>query len=198
MKILFANFPADGHFNPLTGLAVYLQQQGHDVRWYTSQTYAGKLRQMRIPHYPFKRAMDLSGDLLEEVASDSVRGEVSAFDMKAGAEVEFFGEKHLLDLPSGFEFAGHALFLLPGAAEAADKKDEKCDQKQDVEQDACLHRERRKRQPDFEEMGAVRDAGLRQDDGEVVREVKAQVEDGGDQEQAGIEVAANGGFNEAV
>lgn len=67
MKILFANFPADGHFNPLTGLAVYLQQQGHDVRWYTSQTYAGKLRQMQIPHYPFKQAMDLSGDLLEEV-----------------------------------------------------------------------------------------------------------------------------------
>jgi MGT family glycosyltransferase len=67
MKILFANFPADGHFNPLTGLAVYLRQQGHDVRWYTSQVYAGKLQQLRIAHYPFKKAMDLSGDLLEEV-----------------------------------------------------------------------------------------------------------------------------------
>ncbi|MBS1661020.1 MAG: glycosyltransferase [Bacteroidetes bacterium] len=67
MKILFANFPADGHFNPLTGLAVYLQEQGHDVRWYTSQTYAGKLRQMRIPSFLFKRAMDFSGDVLEEV-----------------------------------------------------------------------------------------------------------------------------------
>ncbi|HEY6900996.1 MAG TPA: nucleotide disphospho-sugar-binding domain-containing protein, partial [Puia sp.] len=67
MKILFANFPADGHFNPLTGLAAYLQEQGHDVRWYTSQTYAGKLRQMQIPFYLFKRAMDLSGDRLEEL-----------------------------------------------------------------------------------------------------------------------------------
>lgn len=67
MKILFANFPADGHFNPLTGLAVYLQEQGHDVRWYTSITYAEKLQQMQIPQYPFKRAMDLSGDRLEEM-----------------------------------------------------------------------------------------------------------------------------------
>ena len=67
MKILFANFPADGHFNPLTGLAVHLQQQGHDVRWYTSQAYAGKLQRLQIAHYPFKKAMDLSGDLLEKV-----------------------------------------------------------------------------------------------------------------------------------
>lgn len=67
MKILFANFPADGHFNPLTGLAVHLQQQGHEVRWYTSKVYAEKLRQMDITHYPFKRAMDLSGDKIEEI-----------------------------------------------------------------------------------------------------------------------------------
>ncbi|MDO6435191.1 glycosyltransferase [Flavitalea sp. BT771] len=67
MKILFANFPADGHFNPLTGLAIHLQEQGHEVRWYTSQVYAPKLRQMQIAHYPFKRAMDLSGDHLEEL-----------------------------------------------------------------------------------------------------------------------------------
>jgi len=67
MKILFANFPADGHFNPLTGLAVHLQELGHEVRWYTSQVYAPKLRQMQITHYPFKKAMDLSGDQLEEI-----------------------------------------------------------------------------------------------------------------------------------
>jgi len=67
MKILFANFPADGHFNPLTGLAIHLQEQGHEVRWYTSQVYAPKVRQMQIAHYPFKKAMDLSGDHLEEI-----------------------------------------------------------------------------------------------------------------------------------
>jgi UDP:flavonoid glycosyltransferase YjiC (YdhE family) len=32
-KILFANIPADGHFNPLTGIAMELKNQGHDVRW---------------------------------------------------------------------------------------------------------------------------------------------------------------------
>jgi UDP:flavonoid glycosyltransferase YjiC (YdhE family) len=33
-KILFASIPYDGHFNPLTGLAVYLKSKGHDVRWF--------------------------------------------------------------------------------------------------------------------------------------------------------------------
>ena len=34
MKFLFASLPADGHFNPLTGIAVHLRDRGHDVRWY--------------------------------------------------------------------------------------------------------------------------------------------------------------------
>jgi len=34
-KILFVTVPADGHFNPLTGLAKYLQDSGCEVRWYT-------------------------------------------------------------------------------------------------------------------------------------------------------------------
>ncbi len=67
MKILFANFPADGHFNPLTGLAVYLKEQGHDVRWYTSRVYADKLRQLEIPHFSFKKAMDISGDQIDDI-----------------------------------------------------------------------------------------------------------------------------------
>ena len=67
MKILFANFPADGHFNPLTGLAAYLKEQGHDIRWYTSRVYADKLRQLHIPHFTFKKAMDLSADKIEEI-----------------------------------------------------------------------------------------------------------------------------------
>jgi len=59
-KILFACFPADGHFNPLTGLAVYLQDLGCDVRWYTSSKYAGKLKEIGIPHLPMKAALDVS------------------------------------------------------------------------------------------------------------------------------------------
>lgn len=59
-KILFANFPADGHFNPLTGLAVYLKKMGCDVRWYTSTKYAEKIDRLGILHYPLKNAVDVS------------------------------------------------------------------------------------------------------------------------------------------
>ena len=39
MRILFASMPADGHFNPLTGIAVQLADRGHDVRWYAGPAY---------------------------------------------------------------------------------------------------------------------------------------------------------------
>ncbi len=57
-KILFACFGADGHFNPLTGIAVHLKQQGYDVRWYTSPTYKEKIDSYGIPYYPLKNATD--------------------------------------------------------------------------------------------------------------------------------------------
>jgi UDP:flavonoid glycosyltransferase YjiC (YdhE family) len=59
-KILFANFPADGHFNPLTGLAVYLKELGHDVRWYTGRKYQDKIESLGIRFYSLKRAIDFS------------------------------------------------------------------------------------------------------------------------------------------
>lgn len=58
--MLFANFPADGHFNPLTGLAVHLKNLGCDVRWYTSPTYAEKVKRLNIPFYGLKRALDFT------------------------------------------------------------------------------------------------------------------------------------------
>ena len=61
-KILFANFPADGHFNPLTSLAVHLKKIGCDVRWYTSATYTEKLKKLQIHHYPFVKAVDVSNN----------------------------------------------------------------------------------------------------------------------------------------
>jgi MGT family glycosyltransferase len=61
-KILFANFPADGHFNPLTGLAVHLKNIGCDVRWYTAKKYAAKIEKLGIPFYRLKRAVDVSAD----------------------------------------------------------------------------------------------------------------------------------------
>lgn len=61
-KILFANFPADGHFNPLTGLAVHLKNIGCDVRWYTSKKYEQKVRQLDIPFYSLKKALDFASN----------------------------------------------------------------------------------------------------------------------------------------
>ena len=62
-KILFASFPADGHFNPLTGLAMHLKSLGCDVRWYTSKTYATKVKEMGIPFYGLKKAIDVSANV---------------------------------------------------------------------------------------------------------------------------------------
>jgi UDP:flavonoid glycosyltransferase YjiC (YdhE family) len=61
-RILFANFPADGHFNPLTGLASHLKSIGCDVRWYTSPRYQPKVEKLGIPFYPLQRALDFFTD----------------------------------------------------------------------------------------------------------------------------------------
>ena len=66
-KILFACFPADGHFNPLTGLAMHLKEKGCDVRWYTSDYYALKLKQLGILHYGFEKAIDTNASKIEEI-----------------------------------------------------------------------------------------------------------------------------------
>ncbi len=59
-RILFITVPADGHFNPLTGLAKHLQQEGYDVRWYTQDLYKEKLARLQIPYFPFVHAPQLN------------------------------------------------------------------------------------------------------------------------------------------
>jgi MGT family glycosyltransferase len=59
MRILFATLALDGHFNPLTGIAVHLREVGHDVRWYTGPGYAQRLERLGIPHLLFKRAREI-------------------------------------------------------------------------------------------------------------------------------------------
>ncbi|MBC7850341.1 MAG: glycosyltransferase [Chitinophagaceae bacterium] len=66
-KILIACAPADGHFNPLTGLAKHLQSLDYDVRWYSSNYYAPKLNKLGIQHYPFKRALDVVAHQLDKM-----------------------------------------------------------------------------------------------------------------------------------
>ncbi|GAA0728835.1 glycosyltransferase [Aquimarina litoralis] len=65
-KILFACIPADGHFNPMTELAVYLKNKGYDVRWYTGKTYEKKLKQMDITYIPFVKAKEIKISELDE------------------------------------------------------------------------------------------------------------------------------------
>ena len=67
MKILFATMPFDGHFNPLTGVAMHLRTAGHDVRWYAGPSYAAKLERLGIPHFPFQRATEISQDNIGEL-----------------------------------------------------------------------------------------------------------------------------------
>lgn len=69
-KILFANVPADGHFNPLTGLAVHLKAEGYDVRWYASPRYGAKIEKLGIPHYPSKTALDVDIEKADELFPD--------------------------------------------------------------------------------------------------------------------------------
>lgn len=69
-KILFAAFPADGHFNPLTGLALHLKNQGYDVRFYTGNRYQKKIESLGIPYLPFQKATELDMDRLEELFPD--------------------------------------------------------------------------------------------------------------------------------
>ena len=66
-KILFATMPMDGHFNPLSGIAMHFKTKGHDVRWYCSQTYEEKLKKLGITLYSYKRARDVNSDNLHNL-----------------------------------------------------------------------------------------------------------------------------------
>jgi UDP:flavonoid glycosyltransferase YjiC (YdhE family) len=73
MKVLLASLAVDGHFNPLTGIAVQLKQSGDDVRWYTGTRYAGRLAGLGIVHYAFRRAVEHSPENLHELYPERAR-----------------------------------------------------------------------------------------------------------------------------
>ena len=73
LKILFATIPFDGHFNPLTSLAVYLKGAGHDVRWYTQEAYENKLKKLGIHHYPFQKALQLNQYNLDTIFAERLK-----------------------------------------------------------------------------------------------------------------------------
>ena len=73
MKILFAAMPADGHFNPLTGVAMHLKAAGHDVRWYAGPSYIPKVERLGLPYYPFVRANEVTADNIAELFPERAR-----------------------------------------------------------------------------------------------------------------------------
>jgi len=77
-KILFVSMPADGHVNPLTGLAKYLQTCGVDVRWYTGLSYEPQMEKLGIPFFPFQRAVEVTGENLDQLfpARQKLKGQI--------------------------------------------------------------------------------------------------------------------------
>lgn len=87
-KILFTSVPADGHFLPLTGLALHLQQQGFDVRWYTTGKYAAKLKKLGIPAFVCSDAINQSAD--EFIANHPERATLKSVTRKLNYDLEHF------------------------------------------------------------------------------------------------------------
>lgn len=86
MKILFATMPFDGHVIPLTGIAVHLIEQGHDVRWYAGPSYVGRLADLGIPVAPFRRAQEVNGENVHLLFPERAR-------LKGPGLIAFDGEK---------------------------------------------------------------------------------------------------------
>lgn len=72
-RILFATMPFEGHFNPLTGLAVHLQSLGYEVAWYAGVSYAEKLRKLGVDHYPYQKAVEINQHNLDELFPERKR-----------------------------------------------------------------------------------------------------------------------------
>ena len=73
MKLLFAALPADGHFNPLTGLATQLALRGHDVRWYAGPEYARRVERLGMPCFPYRAATEVTAENLGTLYPDRAK-----------------------------------------------------------------------------------------------------------------------------
>jgi len=112
-RILFANVPADGHFNPLTGLAVHLKNCGYDVRWYSSSMYKHKIEKMDIPYYPFVKAINITQENIAEIFPDreKINNKVSKLNFDI---INFFvlrGPEYFEDITAIYEQFPFDLFI---------------------------------------------------------------------------------------
>ncbi|MFB8370029.1 glycosyltransferase [Pseudarthrobacter sp. NPDC055928] len=95
MKILFASQAIDGHFNPMTGVAMRLKDRGHEVAWYTGPTFADRLQSLGIRHFPFHRAIEHRADNLNELYPERAK-------LKGPLAIGFDGEKIFASNVSNF------------------------------------------------------------------------------------------------
>lgn len=95
VKVLLASQAIAGHFNPLTGIAVALKETGHDVAFYTGNTFAGKLEELGVRHFPFVRAIEHTADNLNELYPQRAR-------LKGPLAIRFDGEKVFASNVSNF------------------------------------------------------------------------------------------------
>ena len=107
MRILFASMPADGHFNPLTGIAAHLSARGHDVRWYAGPQYARKLDSLGMTSFPYQRATEITGGSINDLPERAgLRGpKLISFDLEkffvANVDNHF---RDIVDIRSQFPF----------------------------------------------------------------------------------------------
>jgi UDP:flavonoid glycosyltransferase YjiC (YdhE family) len=66
-RILLATMAADGHFNPMTGIAKILTEEGYDVRWYTQEMYQKRIEKIGVKFYPFVHAPQINQFNFEEL-----------------------------------------------------------------------------------------------------------------------------------
>lgn len=85
-RILFATMPMDGHFSPLTSLAVHLKDIGFDVRWYVGGHYGEKVRKLGLHHYPFVNAQTVNQENMDVLFPEraTIKGTIARlrFDIK--------------------------------------------------------------------------------------------------------------------
>jgi UDP:flavonoid glycosyltransferase YjiC (YdhE family) len=89
MRILFACVPADGHLNPLTGLAVHLRERGHDIAWYTGPSMRGRVERLGVQFHPYRRAREITGENLPTLFPERAK-------LRGPALIRFDGEKVFL------------------------------------------------------------------------------------------------------
>ena len=67
MKILFASMPADGHFNPLTGIAVQLATVATTCAGTPGPAYGAKLDRLGMRWFPYQRATEVMAGNLNDL-----------------------------------------------------------------------------------------------------------------------------------